>query len=267
MRHDEYRALPGVNWSTLSAMRTSPLHYRHRLEQPREDTPGMRFGRALHCAVLEPDDFPLEWTVYDGRRAGTAWTEFATVNAAKGILTVEDYERVLDARDAVLAHKAARRLLRHGRTEVTLRWVDQATKLRCKGRLDHLRGGSLTDLKSTQDIEARTFGRLGTKYGYIEQLAFYRRGLAANGITPGPTQIVAVEALPPHDVAVFEFDEETLWAGDENVGELLAKVKQYHRWRCPPGRYPEPLRFEVSPWYYTELEDATSIGVSFGGTP
>ena len=252
--HSDYSLLPGVNWSTLREMKRSPAHYKHRRETPREDTPAMRFGRALHCAVLEPDRFPVEWTLYDGRRAGSAWTEFVTVNAGKSVLTLEDYQRVLDARDAVLAHKAARRLLRNGRTEVTVQWVDPATRIKCKARLDHLRGDVLTDLKTTRDVDARAYGRLAANNGVIEQMAFYRRGLLATGHKDVAVNLVVVEAEAPHDVAVRTLDEDMLWAGDEIVGGLLAEVKRCRRLRRWPGRYPEPEPLAVPPWYYTELD-------------
>ena len=58
-------------------MARSPRHYQHRLTTPRSDSPAMRLGRAIHTAVLEPDLFPVHWTLYDGRRAGNAWTEFS----------------------------------------------------------------------------------------------------------------------------------------------------------------------------------------------
>ena len=252
MNFNDYSQLAGVNWSTLSAIRISPKHYQHRLRTPRADTPGMRLGRAIHCATLEPDVFPLLWTVYDGRRAGAAWTEFATVNADKSVLTVEEYATVLSIRDAVHAHKAARRLLRHGRPEVTLQWVDPATRIKCKARLDHLRGGALTDLKSTRDIDSRVFGRLATSMGYVEQLAFYRSGLDALGIAPGPVRIVAVESQAPFDVAVYRIGEDELYAAGQVVGELLARVKDCRRKRRWPGRYETELPLQVPPWYFND---------------
>lgn len=251
-----YRRLRAVNWSTLREMKRSPMHYRYRLEHPPEETPAMRLGRAIHTAVLEPDAFPLEYVVYDGpRRAGAEWQEFALVNAARTILKRDEYETALDVRDAVLGHKLAARLLRRGRTEVTLQWVDPETRIRCKGRLDHLRGDVLTELKSSKDIEARTFGRLAVRMGYVEQLAFYRRGLLATGHAEAPVNIIAVESEPPFDVAVRPLSDDELWAGDEIVGELLAKVKECRRLRRWPGAYPDADALEVPGWYFEDGKD------------
>ncbi len=58
---DEYYSLPGLSASGMKDLEVSPLRYwyKHvnpeRIEEP--PTAAMRFGTALHCAVLEPDKF------------------------------------------------------------------------------------------------------------------------------------------------------------------------------------------------------------------
>jgi hypothetical protein len=234
-----YHRAKAVNWSTLKEMAKSPLHYQYRLTHPPEETAAMRLGRAIHTAVLEPDVFPLEYVVFDGsRRAGAVWDEFALVNSGKTILKAEEYEAALDCRDAVRRHKVARRLLRWGKPEVTLKWIDPQTRIRCKGRLDWIApGGVLVDL------------------AYHEQLAFYRSGLLACGRKPAAVYIIAVEAEEPHDVAVFELDEDQLWAGAEVVGELLARVKECRRLRRWPGRDEGAQKLDLPPWIYDDAKD------------
>jgi len=270
MNFQAYSDLRGVNWSTLREMGRSPAHYQHRLTTPRTDSPAMRLGRAIHTAVLEPDLFPVHWTLYDGRRAGNAWTEFATVNAAKGILTVDEYDTVLEIRDAVHRHKVARRLLRYGKSEVTLQWVDPVTRIKCRARLDHLRGNVLTDLKSTKDIDNRTFGRLAANMGYAGQLAFYRLGLLATGHDLAPVRIVAVESTAPHDVAVFTVDEDVLEVGAMEVSKLLHQLKTCRRKRRWPGRYQEEESLQYPEWALPSDTDMSGLGIAFQtveGTP
>ena len=261
MNFSDYSDLAGVNYSHLKEMARSPLHYQHRLTAPRTDTPAMRLGRAIHTAVLEPDLFPVHWTLYDGRRAGNAWTEFAEVNASKGILTVDEYETVLNIRDAVHRHKVARRLLRYGKSEVTLRWVDPVSRIRCKARLDHLRGDALTDLKSTKDIDNRVFGRLAANMGYAGQLGFYRLGLLATGHDIAPVRIIAVESAAPHDVAVFTVDEDILEVGVMEVRKLLHQVKDCRRKRRWPGRYESEESLEFPQWALPADTDYTTIPI------
>src|ERR1022692_4378769 len=61
MDHAEYANLPGVSWSSLKDLAVSPLRFWHlhvntNRPEPRT-TPEMKFGSALHCAILEPDQF------------------------------------------------------------------------------------------------------------------------------------------------------------------------------------------------------------------
>lgn len=259
-----YEADRSINWSLLREMAKSPRHYQHRLTTPRPDTPAMRLGRAVHTATLEPDLFPLQWTVWDGRRAGKEWQEFAAVNADKSILTVEEYESALAIRDAVHGHKSAGRLLRHGRPEVTLKWTDPETRQRCKGRLDWLCGDTLTDLKTSRDVEPRAFGRAFAQLWYHGQLAFYRRGLRACGHAQGPVYVIAVEAAAPFDVMVYEVGEDELAAGDDLVRTLLWQVKdcrKAYRNRPWPGRDSgiAPLQFPL--WALPESEYSGTIEV------
>ena len=219
----------------------------------------MRLGRATHTAVLEPDELIREWTFYDGARRGNAWLEFAAVNADKGILTADEWDRVIGIRDAVRKDKTARRLLRRGRTEVTVTWTDPVTRIRCKARPDLLSWGGLTDLKTTRDVDPRKFGRLATEMGYVHQMAFYGAGLAANGKPPAHHHILAVESEPPHDVAVYELGEDELWAAGMDIAELLAKVKECRRKRRWPGRFQTAQPLDVPPWFFREADDETLV--------
>jgi hypothetical protein len=264
----DYQQIKAVNWSTLKELAKSPLHYQHRLANPREDTGRMAFGRAVHSAVLEPDRFPLDFVVFDGaRRAGTEWAEFAAVNQAKTILKRDEYDTCLNVRDAVHSHKVARRLLRWGRPEVTLQWTDPDTRIRCKARLDWLFGDFLTDLKTTGDVDNGTFGRLSARMGYHTQLAFYRMGLLATGHELTPVHIIAVEAEAPHDVGVFTLDRDTLDAGELEVCRLLALLKDCRRRRQWPGRYQTEETLDFPTWAKPNENDLTDLGINFEVRP
>jgi hypothetical protein len=257
----EYQRLRGINWSLLRAMQDSPAHFRYRKTHERADSPAMALGRAIHTAVLEPDRFLVEFSYYDGpRRAGEVWEKFAAANAGRTILKPDEYEKVLDVRDAIRAHKVARRLLRWGRPEVTLQWTDPETRLRLKARPDWLgAGGVLLDLKSTRDIEMRSFSRLAVRMSYIEQLAFYRLGKRACGYEDGPAYLLAVEVEGPHDVGVFEVEADALDTGEDTVRELLQRVKDYRHFKYPPGRYPGVETLDVPPWFFDAENEAIQI--------
>jgi hypothetical protein len=58
---DPYAAIPAINWSTLKYLDVSPRMLRWRVEHPRHDTDALDLGRAIHCAILEPERFASEY--------------------------------------------------------------------------------------------------------------------------------------------------------------------------------------------------------------
>ena len=263
MTFDEYLALDRVNWTLLKEMRRSPLQFDFRRHNPREDTKRLAGGRATHTAILEPDRFLLDYALWTGdRRAGKEWDKFCAAHPGRTILKADDYASALGQRDAVRAHPAASALLRVGRPEETILWTDEETGLDCKARLDWL-GEALVDVKTTVDVDASRFGALAYRYGYHMQIAFYLRGLRARGMEV-PAKIIAVETAEPYEVAVFALDDDAIWAGDEEVGELLRRVSQCRTAQAWPVRYPaeEPLR--LPSWAFPD-EGAEGLGLIIGG--
>lgn len=269
MDFDEYRKLDAVNFSTLKEMRRSPMHYRHRLSEEREDSPRLAMGRATHTAVFEPDRFVLDYVIWSGGdRRGNAWAAFCEQHPDQTILKTSEYETCLAMRDAVRSHPVAGPALTPpGEAEKVLVWTDERTGLLCKGRLDWWRPGLLADLKTTGEIEARRFSALVERMGYHAQLSFYRAGLLANGLDAPPPCIIAVEAAAPHDVAVFELDDDAVYAGEVLVADLLSRVAAGRFSGMWPGRYPEKRALSLPAWAF-ESDDGSldALGLEATGT-
>lgn len=239
-----YQQLEGINWSTLKHMAASPLHYHHAVSNPREDTTRLLLGRAVHTAVLEPDEFPIRYAVFEGgARRGKAWDEFEIANSDKDILKAEEYRLCLDIRDAVRSHPRASALF-YGSSEVVNQWTDEATGLPCKCRIDHIHRDALIDLKTTGTTDEFQFCGTAARMLYHGQLAFYRRSLGDDR----PAVIIAVEMDPPHDVAVFDMTEVALQVGDRTVSECLARVRDCQEAGQWPGRYQESRELSLPAW-------------------
>lgn len=251
----EYERTDAVNWSTLKELAKSPKHYQYLLSHPREDTPRFAFGRAVHTAVLEPDRLPLDYVVWEGeRRAGKVWEAFQDSAGARTILTASQYADVLAVRDAVRSHPAANRLLSDFTPEVPIVWTDPATGIRCKGRLDGVGPEVFLDLKSAADVTPRGFAADAARYQYHCQMAWYSLGLSALG-TPRRPVIIAVETAAPHDVIVYELDDDVIYAGEQECArllKLLAECRQSGRW---PGRYEAPIPLSLPPWAFSLEEE------------
>jgi hypothetical protein len=268
---DSYRQIQAVNWTSLKYLRDgSPAHYKYRLDHQREDKPHLAIGRALHVAVFEPDRFALDFAVYDGPTKGEGsrkakWA-FEEANAHRTVLDLDDYELTLAMRDAVRAHPLVAPYLECGVAEESVLFRDPISGLDCKSRLDwvSLSKPGIVDLKSTISSEARRFASMAARFGYHCQGAMYQRGYqVATGETL-PFILVAVEKEPPFDVAVFRcFDDDALYAGGEELNELLERVAECRAADHWPGRYETEQALDLPKWVFPDDEDIAD-GIDFG---
>lgn len=263
-----YLASPGINWSTLSEMRKSPLHYLHRLRNPMTDTKSTVKGRACHAALFEPLRFQTEFAIWTEKvRNGKAWDAFEAENeaAGKSILLPGEYDEACYMAEAVQAHSLARELITGGVSEQSIYWTDPVTGLRCKARIDYLRPDRIIDLKSTRDGSSYGFTRNAYRYGYECQGAHYREGCNHNGAGMLPVTLVVVENTAPYDVAVYHYDDDALYAGAEEVSDLLQKVKACQDADHWPGRYSEAQTLRLPTWVYGESDDDVGDDLIVGG--
>lgn len=251
MNRAAYEALPGLRWSVLKHMRRSPLHFRNPPEPP--DGDALAIGTVTHILTLEPHRFAAEVAVWEGgTRRGKEWEAFREAAGERAIVKPEALDRCRAMAEAVRTHPVAGPLLVTGVAESPVRWIDEATGIECKALIDWLTpAGALVDLKTARTIDVHRFAASSHSLGYFGQLAFYRRGLAMRtGCAPEQVRalLVAVESAPPHDVAVYEPDEDTMAMADREVGELLARVRQCTDANEWPGAHAtaiEPLRAPV----------------------
>lgn len=267
MNFADYQALRAINWSTLKEMRASPLAYRYRLDVPREDTPALALGRLTHAMVFEPETLNQDFAIWEGGvRRGKEWDAFVAANPGKTLFRVDEVDTATAMADAVRRHPLVQPYLDGGIFEATVTWDDPHTGLACKGRPDWLIPDSriLLDLKTTRSIEGRRFGSSAASFGYHCQLAFYRAGVAASlGWEPKRVLIVAVEKDAPYDVGVFELDDDTLYAGEEEVRELLGRVRQCVLKDQWPGRYEDEQALQLPAWLF-EGDDEGGIDLEIG---
>lgn len=247
----QYVEIEAVNWSSLKHMKRSPMHYAHALKAANVDTVARAQARASHTAVLEAERFLLDYVVFKGKtRRGKAWDAFKGENSDKTIVKRVEVENAIAIRKSIMAYEPAKRLLASGVAEQTLRWIDPATGIPCKGRPDFVNYDlrAIVDLKTTNDIDARSFARQAAQLLYHFQLAFYRRGLEViTGKTFDP-KIIAVESNAPHDRAVFPVDEDALQSADMEIDGLLARVAECRASGVWPGRYPDEETLYLPSW-------------------
>jgi len=248
--YEAYDALAGLRWTVAKTMRASPRHYAFRLANPSDDTTGRALGRADHTAVFEPDRFLLDYVLWQGdRRAGKAWEAFEAAHAGRTILKVAEYTKCLAVRDAVRGHPVAGKTLARGKAEQVIQWVDAATGIHCKCKMDWLDPESaLYDLKGVPSLEPSLLAATVARAGYHGQMAYYRRGIKAALGVDLPAKLICVEVTAPHDVGVVALDAEALDAGDAMVADILAKVAECTASNTWPGRCAAETTLSLPKW-------------------
>lgn len=252
----DYHAHPAISKSGLDKIARSPAHYKSWLTELREETTALRIGTAVHCAVLEPKRFALDYVAapkVDRRtKDGKAqWEAFETANAGKILLSGDEYATVANMAESARLHPAASELLSEGRAEASVFAELEGVQAKC--RPDWLRGdGIVLDLKTTEDARSGAFARSVANYRYHVQHAFYADLLIERGIDVKAFVFVAVEKAPPYGVIVYELDREAVDLGRDLYRRDLALYRHciaINEWPCYTPNI-EPLN--IPAWAYAQ---------------
>lgn len=228
----KYTEMEGVNNSKLALMKQCPQKYLYFLEHNREDSPALALGRAIHTAVLEPENFNKEFFCLPDidRRTKAGKDEYnrlSSENSNKTVLKADEFNKALEIATAVRSNSSVMKLLDGCETEVSIDWNDPETGLKCKARLDaNSQPLSTTiDIKTTTDASPKGFPRKLFSYGYHRQAAFYLNGLRSNGLQARHFVFVAVEKDPPFAVGIYRLTDDVIALAEKENTHLLRKLK------------------------------------------
>ena len=228
MNYDDIQA---VNKSTLWEMRKSPLHYWHLMhDTPKEDTAAMKFGRAVHAAILTPTAYKRDYIVMpniDRRtKAGKEEYEAFCMGAAgREIISQADAESIKLMAAAFRKNRDATQMMKKTRREKALFWTDPETGVDCKGRIDAIGADYIIDYKTTTNAGTDAFLREALWYGYDLQAAMYMEAARANGYSPKGFIFIAQEKTAPYLINVLIAGDAFLDRGTWIMRDLLAKYK------------------------------------------
>ncbi len=243
------------HYSQLKRIPDSGVQYLHAVNTPFDPTPAMLLGTAVHAIVLgERPSHPVH--VYPGKtRSGKAWEEFAAAHADGDIVTATEWSRAEQIADAVKRDPVARQYLGGARYEVPLTWDEDGIPCSTEG-VDIVPACMWGDLKTTATTELEALMRQCFKMSYHVQLAFYRRGLVANGfdVSKGAF-LVCVETKAPFEVVCLELSQDLLDLGDRTVSLWLERLKVYRASECWPGRAQTPVVWTVPSWMQHDDEE------------
>lgn len=184
--NDDYHNGPGISKSQLDLIEQSPADFIWQRNAPvdEEKIKALDFGTAIHCLLLEPDEFNNRYRIGPevNRRTSAGKQEekeFFEMCEKEGIapITHDDNRKLMIMRDSAMAHPIAKWCLEaDGKAESSIYWKDKETDILCRCRPDKLIGqhGWIVDVKSTADM-AR-FERAFYDMRYHVQDSFYSDG-------------------------------------------------------------------------------------------
>lgn len=224
--NEDYHAGPGVSKSQLDDIALNPAIYKWRKDAPvdTEKTAALEMGSALHCILLEPDEFDRRYVVAPSfnRRTNKGKEEeqeFLDDSSRMGmtVLDAEQGRKLLLMRDSAMAHHAARFFLEtEGHCESSVYWTDSDTGELCRIRPDKY----LTNRPLIVDVkkiaEMSRFARHIEEFRYHVQAAMYCEGFYnCFHVHPQFAFIAVSETIDcgRYPVRVFQLDEDDMSRG------------------------------------------------------
>lgn len=265
---DYHARVPGlISKTALDYAHRSSAHYKAWLDgAEEEDTPALAFGRAFHCALLEPKRFADEYavepdfgyllkhdasgtTAEQGKANKIARNEWLAANGHRILICQSDSDAILGMLRSVSSHPLASRILSGGVAEQTVRWTDDSG-LPAKCRPDYFVASRrmIVDVKTTTDAGHDAFRRDVAKYRYHVQNALYRMAFRALEIPVEYFVFLPVEKEPPYAVAVYSIDDAGVERGYNSARTDIEVLSQCARTGEYPG-YPSTIQtLELPPW-------------------
>ncbi|MFC0178581.1 PD-(D/E)XK nuclease-like domain-containing protein [Thorsellia kenyensis] len=246
LSNEEYHASEGISKSQLDLIAVSPSVYLWNKKAPvdLDRLKAFDMGTALHCLLLEPDEFESRFVfapkVNRMTKAGREEeAKFIKENQAAGItiMTHEEHHKLMLMRDSAFAHPVARKLLEaQGKSERAIYWHDDETGELCKAKMDKDISGAniILDVKKTADMDKFMYSV--EDYRYHVQDAYYSHGYFQTfGEWPRFVFLAVSETINggKYPVRVFELEQDWKDAGSmlwrQNL-RTLAEAKQSNAW-------------------------------------
>lgn len=192
------------------------------------DTPAKIFGRALHMAILEPDNFPEYYRYSELNKNSKAFKELAAENphvtwlTEKQVKEIDGMVKMLDSHQLQIGDKAipTRTLFTGGQAEQGMFWQKDGVDLRAKA--DFITTGMIVDYKTTQNASMHKWKQSLYNFGYHRQAAMYLDAAKEVMETEHNNFIYVVqEKTYPFDIAVYTISDEDIEVGKAEMQRAI----------------------------------------------
>lgn len=250
-----------------------PAKFKHQQSSGEEHKRHFDLGKVTHTLTLgDGDEFvvvqaaAVDKALYDAKdyvtKSAQAHRDAIYASGKVPILAAElTVAKAMAAK--VRADENAGALLAEGKPEVSLFWVDEATGVKCRARLDWMpdvrenRRLIIGDLKTAVSSEPDEFGRAAARFGYVRQHDWYLDGIRALGIAVDPAFLfIVVEKDAPHVVTVGEFtdpvDLRLAAAMNDTARRVYRQCLTDDHW---PGYVTGIAELSLPPWHRIQNEE------------
>lgn len=255
-----------ISKSGLDQLNLSPFIYYSRslnpVRPPEPERAGQLEGNLAHCAVLEPEEFSKRYVVGpDVTRSTKAWKEFAeSLTAGQVGIKPDQYDTAMRQADSIRSLSEIGDYLSRGKSEVSARWVDPETGVRCRCRPDHVspvgqKTDVLIDVKTYSNASPEEFRRQIARKAYHIQDAFYSDGYSiASGREVAQFIFVAVETEWPFAAAAYRLNGDSREEGFNEYRRLLDIYEQCLRSNKWPGYGEKTAEIELPAYAFATRE-------------
>lgn len=251
----DYFAAPGISSTDLKQwVSMTPREWRY-WKNNRDTAPSeaMQLGSAIHCAVLEPDEYTDRFTHYTGRRAGKGYDDFKARNAHRTVLSLKSQLVVDQTLDYLRERDRLYNVIKNGEAEMSYFAADPVHERMRKARADwigELNGQRLLiDLKTTWSLNDRHIQKTLHDMNYHMQAAYYLDTVGlVEGEPPAGFAILWIRTTPPVDMRVSIVGNATLDVGREKYQQAFGELHEAIERDDFPGYPAEPSLLELPTW-------------------
>lgn len=239
LSNEQYHSGPGISKSGLDLIAHCPSTLPWSKAAPVDDekTKALDFGTALHCLLLEPDEFDKQFVVAPeiNRRTNDGkaeWEAFLIEHDDQIVMTADEWHKLQIMLDSVKAHPTAQWIFdQKGVNEASIYWNDEQTGELCRVRPDRILTDHhiIVDVKKVDGLDR--FEKHVEEFRYHVQHAMYCEGYRQHfGVDPDFVFLAVSSSVSAgrYDVDVVDLDPDWVRRGHELFREAL---ETYHQCR------------------------------------
>lgn len=252
LSNEEYFSNEALSFSTMKELLNSPKHFWRAKEEGIKKTPSMELGTAIHCGILEPQEFIRNYILEPQLdKRSKAYKEWLSGEGYGKLLYSQETKEIIE-NALESTYSEAMSLIEDGMTinEEAFFFEDTFLKMKCK--VDAYCKGEkiLIDLKTSSDISPREFQSQIFKRAYHMQMAHYKLALENNNCPVDRVIIVAISTNKPFDLVEYEISSDVLAQATEELRKLYSETARVLSFGDRCGYSDIPISVSEYPKWY-----------------